>query len=321
MTARVASASWPAIGTHVEVLVSDGDVDAARGAVEGVIDAADRTYSRFRPDSELSRIVASGGRETVVSALLARALDAAARGAALSAGVVDPTVGRALRLAGYDADFQLIADRHEPIVLRVEAAPGWRSVAWDPGSRRLRVPAGVELDLGSTGKALVADLAAAAAFETVATGPGTGEPGVGVLVSVGGDLATAGSPPPDGWRVLVTDDSGTAPDAGGEVVAIRDGALATSSTTVRRWRRGEVRLHHLIDPRTGRPAESRWRTASVTAGTCVDANIAATAAIVLGDVALDWLGRSGLAARLVAVDGEIVRVGGWPAPDTNHATA
>ena len=136
----------------------------------------------------------------------------------------------------------------------------------------------------------------------------------GVLVSLGGDIAVAGTPPDGDWRVLVAEDSEAPADGPGEVVAIRTGAIATSSTTVRRWRRGDRALHHLIDPRTGAPVESPWRTASVVAATCVDANTAATAAIVLGDAALDWLGSTGLVARLVSTDGEVVRVGGWPEP-------
>jgi thiamine biosynthesis lipoprotein len=163
----------------------------------------------------------------------------------------------------------------------------------------------VELDLGSTGKALAADLAARAAHETI---------GGGVLVSLGGDIATAGRPPGGGWRVLAAEDSATRADADGEVIAIESGAVATSSTTVRRWVRGDVTLHHLLDPRTGLPVQDRLRTATVIAATCVDANIAATAAIVLGSAAEDWLEERGLPARLVGARGEIRRTSGWPLP-------
>ena len=109
-------------------------------------------------------------------------------------------------------------------------------------------------------------------------------------------------------------DRRTPPDAAGEVIAIASGALATSSTTIRRWRRGDRTYHHLIDPRTGGPVDSPWRTASVVAGTCVDANTAATAAIVKGGEAIDWLEAAGLPARLVAGDGSVTRLGGWPTP-------
>jgi thiamine biosynthesis lipoprotein len=173
--------------------------------------------------------------------------------------------------------------------------------------RSVRIQSGVEIDLGSVGTGLAADLAAAAALDA------TGDGAAGVLVSLGGDLAVRGEPPPDGWRVLLSEDSETPADARGDVIAIRDGAVATSSTTVRRWTRGEVAYHHIVDPRTGAPADSPWRTATVAAGTCVDANTAATAAIVMGDAAPDWLVAAGLPARLVARDGSIVAVGGWPA--------
>lgn len=278
-----------------------------------VLDDADRTYSRFRADSELSRAhhTPTG---VVVSPLLAAALDAAFRGALLSDGLVDPTVGRSLRLAGYDVDFAHLPPVGEPIVLRAERVPGWQSIEWDPGDRRLRVPRGIELDLGSTGKALASDLGAAAALGELPAG-------AGVLVSVGGDMTTAGAAPDGGWRVLVAEDSTTPPDAGGEVIAISDGAVATSSTTVRRWQRGDLVLHHLIDPRSGRPASGPWRTVSVIAATCVDANIAATGAIVAGDDALEWLAATGLPARLVAIDGRVERIGGWPVPETAGAEA
>jgi thiamine biosynthesis lipoprotein len=96
------------------------------------------------------------------------------------------------------------------------------------------------------------------------------------------------------------------------VVAIRDGGLATSSTTARRWQRGGDVLHHILDPRTGLPAEPVWRTVSVAAGTCVDANAASTAAVIRGRAALGWLARLGLPARLVDATGVVFTVAGWP---------
>ncbi|HLO35043.1 MAG TPA: FAD:protein FMN transferase, partial [Candidatus Deferrimicrobium sp.] len=194
-----------------------------------------------------------------------------------------------------------------------EPIPGWRSVAFSAARREVRVGRGVELDLGSTGKSLAADLAAAAALEAVAVAGGDPNRG-GVLVSLGGDIAVGGTPPEGGWRILIAEDSETPSDAPGEVVAIETGAIATSSTTVRRWQRGERTLHHLIDPRTGGSVDSPWRTASVVAATCVDANTAATAAIVKGAAAIAWLEAAALPSRLVAVDGSITRLGGWPDP-------
>jgi thiamine biosynthesis lipoprotein len=306
----IGSASWRAIGTGIHLVVHDGELGPARDAVAAVLDAADRTYSRFRDDSEISRLNARSGELLPLSSLLAEAIEAGLRGAKLTGGAVDPTVGRAMRLIGYDADFDRIRSDRGPIVVELEPVPGWQSIDLSTSRAEIRVRKGVELDLGSTGKALAADHAARAAL---AAAGGRG----GVLVSLGGDIAVAGNPPDDGWRILVAEDSETPSDAAGEVISIDAGAVATSSTTVRHWRRGDRALHHLVDPRTGGPVESPWRTASVVAATCVDANIAATAAIVMGATAIPWLEAAGLAARLVATDGSISRVGGWPEPATS----
>jgi thiamine biosynthesis lipoprotein len=133
-----------------------------------------------------------------------------------------------------------------------------------------------------------------------------------VLVSLGGDVAVAGEPPIGGWSIQLADDHAAPPDGPGPVVAIHSGGLATSGTTVRRWRSGRIELHHIVDPRTGRPAVTPWRTVSVAAASCVDANIASTAAILLGPAAEGWLLGRQLPARLVDTAGATVRVAGWP---------
>lgn len=95
-------------------------------------------------------------------------------------------------------------------------------------------------------------------------------------------------------------------------MAVAGGGLATSGTAARRWRRGDQVLHHIIDPVTGVPARSCWRTVTVVADTCLEANVASTAAVILGTAAPRWLGDRGLHARLLAEDGEAVAVGDWP---------
>ncbi|HJX46462.1 MAG TPA: FAD:protein FMN transferase, partial [Gaiellaceae bacterium] len=132
-----------------------------------------------------------------------------------------------------------------------------------------------------------------------------------VLVSLGGDIAIAGSAPVGGWPVRIADDHAAPLDGPGPTVALESGGLATSSTTVRRWRSGSDALHHLVDPRTGRPAESPWRTVSVAAKSCVDANVASTASFLLDD-APAWLEARGLPARLVSIGGGRAVVAGWP---------
>ena len=188
----------------MRLVVHDGDLAAARAAVEALLDLVDRTYSRFRDDSELMRLHGRRGREARVSPLLARAMDGALRAARDSGGAVDPTVGRALRVIGYDSDFDADLLGSRTLRLRVAPVPGWSTVAFDAASRTVRVPADVELDLGSTGKGLAADLAADAALEAAG-------PGAGVLVSLGGDIATAGRAPDGGWRITVAEDSAIDP--------------------------------------------------------------------------------------------------------------
>jgi FAD:protein FMN transferase len=252
----------------------------------------------------LARVNANGGRNTAVSELCIEAVDVALRAASATEGIVTPTVGHALRVIGYDRDFADI-ELHGG-ALRVHAAPvpGWWVVRVDHDARTVCVPKGVDLDLGATAKALCADRAANAAHLAC---------GTGVLVSLGGDVAVAGRAPGDGWAVRVADDHRTT--TGGQTIAITAGALATSGTVRRRWVRGRTALHHLIDPRTGTAATTPWRTATVAAACCVDANIASTAAMVLGDDAVAWLEARSLPARLVARDGSVVTVCAWPAPE------
>jgi thiamine biosynthesis lipoprotein len=295
-----ATASWTGLGTTASVYVTDPvALDDARAAVEDELASIDLACSRFRDDSELSRVNAAAGRPTRIGPLLCEAIAVALRAARLTEGMVDPTIGEALVLAGYDRDFAALAPAVGPV--RTARVPGWRAVRLDRMRRLLTMPGGVRLDLGATAKALAADRAAAAAAAAC--------PARGVLVNLGGDIAVAGPAPYGGWTVRVADDHRAAPDAPGQTLTIRSGGLATSSTTVRRWGAGR---HHIIDPRTGAPAAACWRTASVAAASCVDANTASTAAIVLGPAAEAWLAERRLPARLVARDGVIAVVGGWP---------
>jgi len=317
----LAAASWRALGTTATVVIDapgSGPVAlaSARAEVERELAAIDRACSRFRDDSELTAVNAAAGHPVAVGPLLWEAVLVALRAARGTAGAVDPTLGAELRRAGYDRDFAALAPARgaqtEPGTPAARAPAGrarrpparWRDVALDRAARTVRVPRGVALDLGATAKALAADRAARAAHARA---------GCGVLVSLGGDVAVAGPAPADGWAIHVCDDHAAGPEAFGETVAIRAGGLATSGTTVRRWRaRGGAEHHHILDPRTGEPAAVVWRTATVAAASCVDANVASTAAIVRGADAPAWLLHHRLPARLVALDGRVLHVGAWP---------
>jgi FAD:protein FMN transferase len=297
----------------------------ARTAVERELSAIDHTCSRFRPDSELSRVNARAGLPVNISRLLMESLQLALRAAELTDGDVDPTLGRPLELAGYDRDWRQLAaplpghdpmpstasngalgDEPEPCgAITAHPRPGWQMIALDDHRGAVHMPSGIQLDLGATAKGWAADRAARAAAEAA---------GCGALVGIGGDIATAGTGPAGGWRVRVTDDHRSHLSAPGQTIAISCGGLATSSTTVRRWSHIGRTMHHIIDPRTGLPALATWRTASVAAASCAEANIATTAALVKGATAAAWLTEQRLPARLVDHAGHVLRIGDWPDP-------
>jgi FAD:protein FMN transferase len=298
-------------GTTATLLVTEpGRLGQARAIADAELAAVDVACSRFRPDSELSRLNASDGAVMSISELFAELLEAALRAARLTDGAVDPTCGQALAEIGYDRDFALLqaAGAPSPRARRpVRRVPGWRCIQLDRRRRLAQLTGGAQLDLGATAKAWAADRCA----ELIAA-----KADCGALVSLGGDIAVSGPPPEDGWRVRVTDDHAAAPEAPGQTVTIRSGGLATSSTTVRAWAVGGRRVHHIIDPATGQPARSCWRTVSVAAGSCVDANTASTAAIIRSEAAAGWLQEAGLPARLVREDGTVETTAGWPSDPT-----
>jgi FAD:protein FMN transferase len=300
-----ATASFTALGTTAAVTVVDAKaLPAALAVVQEELRRIDETCSRFRDDSELAQLNRSAGVPFASSPLLLEALAVALSAAARTDGDVDPTVGRSMGALGWDSDFTVVvARRGQAPRMRIVPAAGWQRVRLDRARGLARIPAGVEIDLGATAKALAADRCARRVHEAA---------GASALVNLGGDIALAGPAPAGGWPIRVTDDHRSAATAEGQTIALAGGGLATSSTTVRRWRAGDAELHHIVDPRTGAPAAEVWKTVSVAAGTCVEANSASTAAIVRGEKAVAWLERAGLPARLVRRDGATTYTCGWP---------
>lgn len=281
-------------------MVADEDVlEPALLYLQSFLARIDEACSRFRPDSELSRLQREGGGHA--SPLLVSLVQAALVVAERSEGDVTPTLGSQLAVLGYgpSPDGSTRTAPGEPLITeRVLPGESWRQVRIDDGA--LTLPPGVTLDLGATAKAWAADRAARDIRERFATS---------VLVSLGGDLATAG---PDAWEVFVQD----LPDDPSTQVRLSGGwAMATSSTQKRRWSSGSLELHHILDPRTSLPAEPVWRSATVAAPDCVSANMASTAAIVRGERALPWLRRLGYPSWLVRDGGEVLAINGWPARD------
>jgi FAD:protein FMN transferase len=303
--------TFDVFGTAAVLLVTSRQtIRQARSIADRELAAIDLACSRFRPDSELTSLNATAGEGAqAVTPLFADVLAAALRAARLTGGDVDPTCGRALADLGYDRDFPAVRDAPAPLPSLTALplpVPGWQHVHLDRSARKLRLDRGVQLDLGATAKAWAADRCAGRIAAKV---------GCGVLVSLGGDIAVAGPAPSAGWYVRITDDHATPASEPGHTVRISTGGLATSSTSVRTWLVGGRPVHHIIDPATGAPARSCWRTVSVAAGSCTDANMASTAAIVRAAAAPSWLHDSGLPARLVRTDGTVETTAGWPDDD------
>jgi thiamine biosynthesis lipoprotein len=298
-----ASRDWELWSTSCRLVVTDpAALPAASTMVDGLLAEIEAACSRFRPDSELMTLARNAEGRAELSPLLARLVADALEAARETEGAVDPTLGSALAGLGYDRDLDDVRRRpstgERTRVTVVRRSAGWRSLTLT--GRHLQLPPGLQLDLGATAKAGAADQCA----RLVASSLGTG-----VLVSLGGDIATAGPTPGGGWQVLVQN----LPDDAPQQITLAPGAAVTTSSNARRtWTQDGRPRHHLVDPRTGLPAASPWRSITVVAPTALRANTATTAAMVKGRGALNWLRRTGLPARLVSRHGGLVTLGGWP---------
>lgn len=307
----IGTARLRALGTGAVLCVTDADaLPRARRELVRQLREVDLVASRFRGDSELTALNGRAGETVRVSRHLFGAVALAVEVARRTGGLVDPTVGRALRLAGYDRTFTAVRARDGSFLAVSHRSPGWGSLRLDPGRLEICIPNGVELDLGATAKAAAADAAAAEIHRFT---------GVGVLVSLGGDVAVAGPVPGGGWPIRISDHHDAPIDSRGPVVAVAGGGLATSGVAARRWRVRGGERHHIVDPRTGNSALTPWRTVTVTGATCVDANAASTAAVILGADAPAWLALGGFSARLARPDGSVLFVGDWPRTEAKAA--
>ena len=296
-------ASWTVWGLEAVVTVTEPEhIDTAEDLVRAVIADVDEACSRFRTDSELVRIQPHLPAGVRISPLLALLVESSLDAARLTTGDVDPTLGNDMDALGYDRDLAQVLLSPSEVTPRIapqgEREPGWSRIRLVDGV--LTVPDGLRLDLGATAKAVAADRAAAHVSATL---------GCGVLVSLGGDIATAGPVPDGGWQVLVQD----LPADPAQQVTLRAGhAMATSSTQKRRWQHAGRSVHHILDPRFGLPAEPVWRSVTVAGSSCLQANAYSTAGIVRGFAAVEWFRRGGIAARLLDRQGRLVTTGGWP---------
>ena len=294
------TADWATWGTYVHLQVDDpAMLDPARAVTRVVLAEVDRACSRFRGDSDLVRANRSPGRWVQVDPLLAAATSVARLAAELTDGLVNPCVGRALVALGSDADLQDVYRRgRSPLGPLPPPSPdAWRDLRVREDA--IMVPRGCALDLGATAKAWAADVVVGSVVDRL---------GCRVLVSLGGDLRVGG---PDGrpWLVRVSEGRD---DEQGQLVEVSGGGMATSTTTLRRWAGPVGEVHHLIDPRTNLPVSGPLRTVTAAGVSCLAANIASTAALVLGGQALPWLEQREVSARLVHAGGLVTTTTTWP---------
>jgi FAD:protein FMN transferase len=259
-----------------EVLLPDG---APVDDVRALFDARDRRFSRFQDSSELNRVNASPRGLALVSEEFASMLSLALDAARATGGLVTPAAGGALIAAGYDRDFRCLP--LDGVAVEPVRVPSLRSFTLR-GVALLRTEA-VILDLNGVVKGRTVD----DALDLLGDG----------WVSAGGDIATTvplvvGLP-------------------GGDTITLEKGGLATSSVAKRAWRRGGLRQHHLIDPATGLPSTSPWRDVTVAAQSCYVADVAAKAALLLGNEGPSWLDRRRLAGRFVDREGLVTVSARW----------
>ncbi len=311
-----ATATWELWSTSAHLVVTKPSVLAtAERIAHETVDEVERACSRFRVDSELSVLQSAPrfGAAVQVSSLLAELVRAALWAAALTEGSVDPTLGNDLLALGYDRDIARLDPPAEGDLLAGASvsvrrrSAGWRRVVLD--GDLLSVPDDLRLDLGASAKAFAADRIAGRIAD---------ELGCGVLVSLGGDIATAGPAIDSHWEILVQDSQA---DPAQQVALPAGLAMATSSTRKRRWSQSGVPRHHILDPQFGLPVEPVWRSATVAATSCLRANALSTAAIVLGTSAPAWLAGVGADSRLVDRLGRVVSTGNWPAEEAQDSKA
>ena len=294
------------MGCEFDAWVACEDRDTASEALARMrrfIEAAEQTMSRFRPDSELSGLNCRSGEVTRVSEMLLEVIGHAVDAAAKSDGIYDPTVLSALMAAGYDRSFELVAesDASSTSVTLASTLGLYREIEIDRSARTVRMPRGAQIDLGGIGKAWASREAANLLSQT---GP--------CIVSAGGDVAIAGGPyPGEGWPVAIEDPFGG--DSPLLTLDLSSGGVATSGVNRRNWRKDGKTQHHLIDPRTGRPADTDLVCATAVASDLLVAERIALTTMTLGSV--DGLSRvarePGVEAAVVLKTGELVLTSGF----------
>ena len=287
------------MGTTISLLLPEKQAELGAEIVRTLFSEWEQTLSRFLPDSELSQLNQQAGTPVAVSNLLYDVLATALTAARATEGVYDPAMLEQLEQLGYDRNFDdLPTNRFEPII---PGEPGgrWRGIKVDPIRRQVTLPRGIKLDFGGIAKGMVVDAALEGLLRSDIRS---------ALVNAGGDLAVLGVPPDaEHWPVAVPGQKQY------WTIPLHHGAIATSGIAHRHWRQGNVLRHHILDPRTGLPAESDLWSVTVVADRCEQAEVAAKVAFILGSKAgAEFLHKHSIAGLLVHEDGKWETVEPWP---------
>jgi FAD:protein FMN transferase len=296
-----------AMGTTISVLLPERHAATGLHAVQELFESWEQTLSRFRPESELSRLNQRAGEPVAVSALLFHVLSSALLAAHVTEGRYDPTMQSQLAQLGYDRSFDTLSEVLPADNRGVQPGGGWRRMVINRADRRVTLPQGVGLDFGGIAKGMAVDASITRLARMDITS---------ALVNAGGDLAVLGLPPhADAWPIAVAGINAS------HTIALQHGAMATSGIGRRHWRQGERVRQHLLDPRTGEPVQNDLWSVTVVASRCELAEVAAKAAFVAGvEQGSALLQEYGLAGLLTLKNDNWHAVGAWPADDMEEHT-
>jgi FAD:protein FMN transferase len=288
-----------AMGTTISMLLPENQVEMGAKIVRTLFFEWEKALSRFLPDSELSQLNQQTGKPVAVSNLLYDVLASALTAAQATEGVYDPALLEQLEQLGYDRNFDdLPANRFEPII---PGEPGgrWRGIKVDPIRRQVTLPFGIKLDFGGIAKGMAVDAVLEKLYQSDIHS---------ALVNAGGDLSVLGLPPTDEqWLVAVPGQNQY------WTIPLHHGAIATSGIARRHWLQDNILRHHILDPRTGLPAQSNLWSVTVVADRCEQAEVAAKVAFILGSKSgAEFLYKHRIAGLLVHEDGKWETVEPWP---------
>jgi len=288
-----------AMGTTISMLLPENQVEMGAEIVRTLFSEWEQALSRFLPESELTQLNEQAGTPVAVSDLLYDVLATALTAAQATDGVYDPALLDQLEQLGYDRTFdELPANRFDPII---PGEPGgrWHGIKVDPIRRQVTLPASIKLDFGGIAKGMAVDAVLESLYQSGISS---------ALVNAGGDLAVLGLPPSsEQWLVAVPGQKQY------WTIPLHHGAIATSGIAHRYWRQGNILRHHILDPRTGLPAQSDLWSVTVVADRCEQAEVAAKVAFILGSKSgADFLRRQRIAGLLVHEDGTWETVEPWP---------